>query len=260
MFILTKDYRSIFNLSGKVALITGAAGSIGGEYARALAQNGVHLALLDLRQEKLGQLKASLSEYGVRVETFPCDLKDISEIKATVAKVIEVFERIDILLNHAGLNIRKPALEYSAQEWSDIVDVNARGAFFMAQQVGNYMVARMGGKIINTASVSAVRGHPNLSIYAITKGGIAQMTKVLAIEWARYNINVNAIAPGYIITEQTGGFLKDEKVYNSILSKIPSGRIGQPADLVGAMLFLCSGASDYLTGQTILVDGGRTID
>lgn len=260
VFILEKDYRSIFNLSGKVALITGAAGSIGGEYSRALAQHGVHLALLDLRREKLAPLKDSLLEYGVRVETFPCDLKDIKEIKDAVAEVIGVFKTIDILLNHAGLNIRKPALEYSGEDWHSIVDVNARGAFFMAQQVGNHMVARKGGKIINTASVSAVRGHPNLSIYAMTKGGIAQMTKVLAIEWARYNVNVNAIAPGYIVTDQTGGFLKDEKVYNSVLSKIPFGRIGQPADLVGTMLFFSSGASDYLTGQTILVDGGRTID
>ncbi|RKO65496.1 SDR family NAD(P)-dependent oxidoreductase [Desulfofundulus salinus] len=257
---MNTDYKSLFNLAGKIALITGAAGSIGREFAAALAQNGVSLALLDVRQEKLEMLKRELSGYQVRVEIFPCNLKNTREIKESVAKVVESFGRIDILLNHAGLNIRKPALEYSEEDWHSIVDVNAKGAFFMAQQVGRYMVEQKRGKIINTASVSSVRGHPNLCIYAMTKGAVAQMTKVLANEWARYNINVNAIAPGYIVTEQTEEYLKDEKVYAGILSKIPMGRIGRPVDLVGTMLFLSSPASDYLTGQTILIDGGRTID
>ncbi len=254
------DYSSLFSLAGKVALITGAAGSIGREFAVALAQNGVSLGLLDVRREKLDLIQKELSGYRVRVESVPCDLRNPREIEEAVGKCVRIFGRIDILLNHAGLNIRKPALEYSGEDWHSIVDVNARGAFFMAQQAGKHMVWQKGGKIINTASVSAVRGHPNLCIYAMTKGAIAQMTKVLANEWARFGVNVNAIAPGYIVTEQTEEYLKDEKVRAGILSKIPAGKIGRPADLVGTMLFLCSPASEYLTGQTILVDGGRTID
>lgn len=254
------DYRSLFNLAGKVALITGAAGSIGREFAVALARNGVSLGLLDVRREKLDLIKKELSGCRVRVESVPCDLRNTREIEEAVEACVRIFGRIDILLNHAGLNIRKPALEYSDADWHSIVDVNARGAFFMAQQAGKHMVGQKGGKIINTASVSAVRGHPNLCIYAMTKGAIAQMTKVLANEWARFGVNVNAIAPGYIVTDQTEEYLKDEEVRAGILSKIPAGKIGRPEDLVGTMLFLSSPASDYLTGQTILVDGGRTID
>jgi len=259
-FTVNKDYRSLFDLTGKVALVTGAAGSIGREYAIALAQNGVHLALVDLRHEALSGLKSELSVYGVKAEIFCCDLKEHAAIVETVSNVINIFDEIDILLNHAGLNIRKPALDYLEDDWHKIVEVNAKGAFFMAQQAGRHMVRRQKGKIINTASVSSFRGHPRLSIYAMTKGAITQMTKVLANEWAPYNVNVNAIAPGYIYTEQTKHFLSDENVHKSILTKIPQGRIGQPGDLIGTMLFLSSAASDYLTGQTILVDGGRTID
>lgn len=254
------DYKSLFNLTGKIALVTGAAGSIGREYAIALAQYGVNLALLDLRYETLVDFKNELSEFDINVEIFSCDLKKYSAVVETVSHIIKIYDRIDILLNHAGLNIRKPALDYLEEDWYKIMEVNAKGAFFMAQQVGKYMVKQRSGKIINTASVSSFRGHPNLSIYAMTKGGIAQMTKVLANEWAQYNVNVNAIAPGYIYTEQTKDFLNNKEVHKSILDKIPMGRIGQPSDLVGTMLFLSSPASDYITGQTILVDGGRTID
>lgn len=255
-----QNYSSLFDLKGKVAVITGAAGSIGREYAIALAQNGVGLALVDINQEELAVLKDELSGYGIRVEVYACDLRIKASIVQTVQQVIDSFERVDILLNHAGLNIRKPALDYIEEDWHKIMDVNAKGAFFMAQQVGKYMVENGSGKIINTASVSSFRGHPNLCIYAMTKGAIAQMTKVLAHEWAPYNVNVNAIAPGYIFTNQTRKYVEDRKIHDSLIAKIPMGRIGRPGDLVGVMMFLSSAASDYITGQTILVDGGRTID
>lgn len=254
------DYTVLFDLKNKVALITGAAGSIGQEVALAMAQNGVHLALCDLNAAKLAEQKEQLQSYGVEVEAFRCDLRRSEEIDETVRAALEKFGRIDILFNHAGLNIRKPALEYTEEDWSALFDVNARGAFFMARLVGRQMILHKKGKIINTASVSAVRGHPNLALYAMTKGGIYQMTRVLGVEWARYNVNVNAIGPGYIYTGQTKNYLEDKQVHDDILNRIPLGRIGRPADLVGTVLFLASPASDYITGQLILVDGGRTID
>jgi 2-deoxy-D-gluconate 3-dehydrogenase len=145
-------------------------------------------------------------------------------------------------------------------EWDQVLSVNLRGMFLVAREVGKVMVAQRSGKIVNTASVSSVRGHKRLVAYAASKGGVQQMTKVLAHEWAPYGVNVNAVGPGYIYTGQTKDLLADPDARQSILSKIPMGRIGEPADLVGAYLFLSSPAADYITGQTLFVDGGRLID
>lgn len=249
----------LYDYTGKVVLITGAGGSIGSAYAKAFSDNGASIVAADIRY---GNAQATINEIGntenhMAVEV---DVASIRSIEDMVEKVLNRFGKIDVLLNHAGLNIRKPAIEYSEEDWDKIDSVNLKGAFFVAQKIGMVMIKQNKGKIINTASVSSVRGHPRLSIYAATKGGIAQLTKVLAIEWAEHNINVNAIGPGYIRTEQTAKLLEDPENYKNIVSKIPMNRVGDPEDLVGAALFLASESSNYITGQTLFVEGGRLID
>lgn len=253
-------FKNLFDLSGKKAIVTGGAGTLGKTIAYALAEYGADIVVFDKNTEYAEDLVNNIRQLGRRANALQIDLTDCTQIVEAVNKVIEMYGVIDILINHAGINIRKPAEEFNESDWNAIIDVNLKGIFFMAQTVGKFMIAQKFGKIVNTASVSSVRGHPNLAIYAASKGGVMQITKVLANEWARYGINVNAIGPGYIETNQTSLLLNDLKNYNKIISKIPLGRLGKPEDLVGACLFLCSKASDYITGQTLFVEGGRLID
>jgi len=254
------NYKDAFNFKEKVILITGGGGDVGREFARAFAQCGGKTVIADISYEKAQAVSNELSDYGE--DSFPveADVSNLDSIKSMVQKTIERFGKIDILLNHAGLNIRKPAIEFSEADWEKVINVNLKGEFFVAQEVGKYMIKEKKGKIINTASVSAVRGHPNLAIYAASKGGIVQFTKVLANEWAKFNINVNAIGPGYLLTEQTKPLLNDKEKYQATLNKIPMGRLGLPLDIAGTALFLASELSNYITGQVIFVEGGRLID
>lgn len=250
----------LFDLTGKKAVVTGAGGSIGSTVALALAEYGADVALVDVRATSLPPVSAEIERGGRHVLSYAVDVTDRGQVQQMVDGVEAQFGGIDILINHAGLNIRKPALELSEPEWDHVLQVNLKGIFLVAQAVGRVMVRQGYGKIVNTASVSAVRGHRNLSAYAASKGGIQQLTKVLAHEWAEHGVNVNAIGPGYIQTGQTAGFLHNETASRETVSKIPLGRVGQPEDLVGAFLFLVSPASDYVTGHTLFVEGGRLID
>lgn len=253
-------YKNAFNFKEKVILITGGGGDIGKEFARAFTECEGKTIVADISLEKAQEVSSEMNSYGGASLPVQVDVSNIKSIKFMVKKIIEKFGKIDILLNHAGINIRKPAVEFVDVDWEKVINVNLKGEFFVAQEVGKYMIKEKRGKIINTASVSAVRGHPNLAIYAASKGGIVQFTKVLANEWAKFNINVNAIGPGYLLTKQTRPLLDDKEKYNSILNKIPMRRLGTPADIAGAALFLASDLSDYITGQTIFIEGGRLID
>lgn len=253
-------YKNAFDFKEKVILITGGGGDVGREFARAFAQCGGKTIIADISLKKAQTVSKELSNYGEVSLPVYVDVSNLDSIKSLVQNAIEKFGKIDILLNHAGLNIRKPAVDFTDVDWDKVIDVNLKGEFFVAQEVGKYMIKEKKGKIINTVSVSAVRGHPNLAIYAASKGGIVQFTKVLANEWAKFNINVNAIGPGYLLTEQTKTILNDKEKYYSVLNKIPMGRLGTPADIAGTALFLASDLSDYITGQTIFVEGGRLID
>lgn len=250
----------LFRLDGRVAVVTGALGTIGRTYAKSLAQYGADVALIDLQESGAEDLLEELSKYRKKVSYYPVDLTDTDRVRQTVELILRDFGQIDILLNHAGINIRKDAINITTEDWDKVMNINLKAMFFMAQTVGKHMISRGYGKIINTASVSSVRGHSRLAIYAASKGGIVQMTKVLAHEWAPYNVHVNAIGPGYILTQQTEGYLSDPEVYQSIVSKIPMGRIGRPEDLVGGLIYLASRASDYVTGHTLFIEGGRLID
>lgn len=253
-------YKNAFSFKEKIILITGGGGDIGEEFARAFTECGGETVIADVSLERAQKVSNEMINYGGISFPVQVDVSNIESIKVMVKKVMEKFGKIDVLLNHAGINIRKPAIEFTEDDWVKVININLKGAFFVAQEVGKQMIRQKKGKIINTVSVSAVRGHPNLAIYAASKGGILQFTKVLANEWAKFNINVNAIGPGYLLTEQTRPLLEDKEKYHSTLNKIPMGRLGVPADIAGAALFLASELSDYITGQTIFVEGGRLID
>lgn len=254
------DYKNLLNFSGKSVLITGGTGSIGTEFARAFASCGADVAIADINSAGSEDIIEECSRFGTRGVFIPVDLMQVSSIENMVAETVKKLGKIDILCNHAGFNIRKPAVDYTEADWDSLIGVDLKAAFFVATNVGKHMLERRTGKIINTASVSAARGHKSLSIYASAKGGIRQLTKVLAHEWAEYGINVNAIGPGYVVTKQTESYVQNPDVFQSLVSHIPMGRLGMPSDMASVVLFLASEGASYITGQTIFVEGGRMID
>jgi len=250
----------LFDWNGKNVIITGAGGSIGSTLAHAFAFYQANVVLIDKNPESMENIERIINDMGRTCLSYAIDITNESQVTETMAEINDTLGTIDILINHAGINIRQNAIEYDMLDWEKVLSVNLSGMFLMAREAGKFMIAQGAGKIINTASVSSVRGHKKLIAYAASKGGVVQMTKVLANEWAPYGVNINAIGPGYIFTTQTKDLLVDELSREAILSKIPMGRIGEPSDLVGAYLFLASNAANYITGQTLFVDGGRLID
>ncbi len=247
-----------FRLDGKVALVTGASRGIGRAYALALAEAGADVAIVGRRLATLEPVAAEIAGLGREALSVPADMGNLEDIAAVVARVQERWGHIDILANNAGLVNRAPAVEYTAEMWDEVMRVNIRGAFFMAQAVGRVMIEQGGGKIINTASLLSAIGVPYIPAYTAAKGGIGQLTKSLAVEWAQYHINVNAIAPGYVRTELTKALQEDPARSDWVLQRTPMQRWAEPEELKGAMVFLASQASDFVTGQIIYVDGGWT--
>ncbi|MEK4011308.1 SDR family NAD(P)-dependent oxidoreductase [Peribacillus sp. FSL M8-0224] len=244
----------MFNLSDKTALITGGTGTLGKSIAKALGRAGAKVVITGIENEqKVVSIKDEFSKENIHVIY---DHLDITMIK-NIEEVVNKYSTIDILINSAGINARQPILNISEQDWDNVIDVNLKGAFFTSKIVAKKMLERKRGKIINLASLSSHIGLPNMGPYCASKGGINQLTKAMAIEWAPY-IQVNAIAPGYFHTELTAPLFQDKEWADSILSKIPTGRTGKPEDLNGLAVLLVSSASDYITGQTIYVDGGWT--
>ena len=254
------DFKNPFDFKNKVAIITGAGGTIGKDIAKGFAQCGANVVLADLRPESLVPVMESIKDYGGEHLPLEIDVTSLASIKSLVESTVEKYGKIDFLLNHAGINNRKDIIEYTEEEWDLMCDINLKGVFFVGQQVGKQMLQQKYGKIVNTASVSAARAKKKLSIYATTKGGVIQMTKAMAHEWAAYGINVNAIGPGYVRSNQTESLFKDKAKYDELISKIPQGRFGETEDMVAMMLFLCSDLASYINGQTIYVEGGRMVD
>jgi len=249
------------NLNGKVAIVTGGSRGLGKGYALALAEAGANVAIADIisAEEALSALKKISSEAKDERRKFLAikfNVTNLSSINQMVEKVVDEFGKIDILVNNAGMNIRKPAIEVTGEDWDKVVNTNVKGAFFCAQAVGKVMIKQRRGKIINIGSLTSKVALPNMVAYAVSRGGILMLTKSLAIEWAKYNINVNAIGPGYFKTPQTAPLFADKQWVKETLKKIPLGRTGLPEDLGGTVVFLASEASDYITGQIIFVDGG----
>ena len=254
------NYIKALDFTGKVVMITGAGGSIGSGLVRGFAECGATVVACDLVFEAAKKVIDELGDLKGESIAVEMNVADCSDVKEKVELIRNKTGRIDFLINHAGLNIRKPATEYSEEDWNKIVDTNMKGVFFVAQAVGDIMIQQKAGSIVNTASVSAARGHKSLAIYAATKGGISQITKVLAHEWAEYGIRVNAIGPGYVLTKQTEHYLEDQAKYYELVSKIPLGRLGKIEEIVGPVLFLCSDLAGYITGHTLYIEGGRLID
>ena len=251
--------RSFFSLEGKVAVVTGGGRGLGRAMALALGQAGADLVLVSRTEADLKEASGKLSSLAParKVLTIPADLSQLDEIPKIAAGVVARFGKIDILINNAGHNRRGPAEDFSFENWDAVMDLNLKAAFAMAQAVGRVMIRQGRGKIINTASLTSFIGIPNMIAYCASRGGVAQMTKALAVEWAKYGLNVNGIAPGYFLTKQTEAFFKDPKKMEWALSRIPMGKLGHlEKDMGGAALFLASPASDYITGQILIVDGG----
>jgi NAD(P)-dependent dehydrogenase (short-subunit alcohol dehydrogenase family) len=247
---------SLFSLQGKVAVVTGGGRGIGRGIAKALAGAGAEVALISRTEEELQKVAREIAERGGRAAAFPADVSRLEKIPSLVESIKAAKGGIDILVNNAGFIIRKSALEYTPEDWDHQLLVNLKAAYFLAQAVGRIMKEQGGGKIINTASLTSFIGFPNAPGYGIGRGGILSMTRTLAVEWAQYRINVNAIAPGYVETRQTAPVFADAQRKAWMLSRIPWGRTGFPEDLAGAVILLASPASDYITGQTLVVDGG----
>ncbi len=249
---------SLFDLSGQVAIVTGTSRGLGQYFARALAKAGADLVLTSRRRESLAEFEAEIRAMGRRVVSLELDVRDHASIQRMVQQAEEACGRIHILVNNAGCNVRKPALEVTWDDWNLVLDTNLRGSFFVAQAVARSMIAHSYGRIINIGSVTSVFGFAGLAPYGASRGGIRQLTMSLADDWGRHGVTVNCLAPGWFRTEQNKVLYEDQEWLAYITDRIPVKRPGQPHDLDGAVIFLASEQSRYVTGQTLLVDGGIT--
>jgi 2-deoxy-D-gluconate 3-dehydrogenase len=245
-----------FKLDGKVALVTGAGQGLGQGMALGLAEAGADIASLD-RVGCAGTCEA-VRALGRKYCESVVDLREASveDLRAVAAHIVNELGRIDILVNNAGTIRRTPAIDFSEADWDDVLQINLKAAFFLSQAVARVMILQGGGKIINVASMLSFQGGITVPSYTAAKSGLAGITRALANEWAKHNINVNAIAPGYMATDNTSALRSDPMRSTAILDRIPAGRWGTPEDLKGAVVFLASPASDYMNGAIVPVDGG----
>jgi 2-deoxy-D-gluconate 3-dehydrogenase len=244
-----------FSLAGRVALVTGSSRGLGAAMAMALAEAGADIVLHD-RGEACDAERAIRETTGVRTCCLSADLSDRGAADRLAAAAVEAMGRVDILVNNAGIIRRSPAAQFPDADWDDVIEVNLTAVFRLCRSIGAGMVARGSGKIVNVASLLSFQGGVTVPSYAAAKGGVAQLTKALANEWAGRGVNVNAIAPGYMRTENTRPLQDDAVRYRQIAERIPAGRWGEPPDLAGAVVFLASAASDYVHGHVLVVDGG----
>ncbi len=246
----------LFDLSGQVALVTGTSRGLGQYFARALARAGADLILSSRDRAALAPFEQEIAALGRRSVSVSLDVTKEASIRAAVAEAEAAFGRIDILVNNAGMNIRKPAVEVTWENWNQVLDTNLRGSFFVAQAVAPGMIERGYGRIINIGSVTAVAGYASLGPYGASRGGIRQLTMSLADDWGPHGVTVNCLAPGWFQTEQNQVMYENREWVEYLCDRIPVKRPGRPDDLDGAIVFLASESSRYMTGQTLLVDGG----
>jgi NAD(P)-dependent dehydrogenase (short-subunit alcohol dehydrogenase family) len=245
-----------FDLIGKTAIVTGCSRGLGQVFARALAEAGADLVITSRTLGSLQSFQEEIVSLGRRCTALECDVRDHGSIVKMVDLALEAQGKIDILVNNAGCNVRKPAIDVTWDDWNLILDTNLRGAFFVAQAVAKSMIANRFGRIVNIGSVTSVNGYAGLGPYGASRGGIKQLTMSLADDWGKYGISVNCLAPGWFKTSQNAIMYEDLEWVAYLSDRIPLKRPGKPSDLSGAIVFLASDASAYITGQTLLIDGG----
>jgi len=251
----TTFLHQLFSLEGRVAVVTGASSGIGRELAHGLARAGAQVALCGRSKERLATARQRIADDGGEAEAFTADLGDLAAIPMLVKEIVAQFGRIDILVNCAGMNKRESIAEVTSETYARIMDVNLRSVYFLSQAVLPHLTGR-GGKVINIGSLTTSFGVGNLSVYGLTKSAIGQLTRVMAVEWAMHNVQINCLCPGWIATELTQPLWDDPHRREWILDRVPMNRPGQPEDLVGFVIYLASRASDFTTGQTFYIDGG----
>jgi NAD(P)-dependent dehydrogenase (short-subunit alcohol dehydrogenase family) len=247
--------KALFDLSGQVAVVTGTSRGLGQYLARALAKAGADLVLTSRKRDSLQEFEAEVRGLGRRVVSLELDVRDQASIQR-MAEEAQALGPVQILVNNAGCNVRKPALDVTWDDWNLVLETNLRGSFFVAQAMARGMIERGYGRIINIGSVTSVFGYAGLAPYGASRGGIRQLTMSLADDWGRHGVTVNCLAPGWFRTEQNKVLYEDAEWVEYLVDRIPVKRPGQPHDLDGAVVFLASEASGYVTGQTLLVDGG----
>jgi NAD(P)-dependent dehydrogenase (short-subunit alcohol dehydrogenase family) len=247
-------------LLGRCALVTGASRGLGRRFARVLAQAGADVVVTSRTADSLREVVAEIGALGRRAVPVVLDVRDPASITRAVDEAAAALGRIDILVNNAGCNIRKPALEVSWEDWNTILDTNLRGIFFVAQAVGRGMVSRGYGRIINIGSVTCVAGYAGLGPYGASRGGVKQLTMSLAADWGPQGVTVNCLAPGWFKTAQNAVMYENAEWVSYLSERIPLRRPGSDGDLDGPLVFLASDASAYVTGQTLLVDGGISVN
>jgi NAD(P)-dependent dehydrogenase (short-subunit alcohol dehydrogenase family) len=245
-----------FDLTGKVAIVTGTSRGLGQYFARALARAGADLVITSRDPATLTAFQAEIKALGRQALPLPLDVRSLASIQAMTEAAVAHYGKLDILVNNAGCNIRKPALDVTWDDWNLILDTNLRGTFFVSQSVARHMISRQYGRIINIGSVTCVAGYAGLAPYGASRGGVKQLTMSLADDWGAHGITVNCLAPGWFKTKQNAVMYEDREWVEYLCDRIPLKRPGQPQDLEGAVVFLASDASAYVTGQTLLVDGG----
>ncbi|MGB7284116.1 MAG: glucose 1-dehydrogenase [Candidatus Acidiferrum sp.] len=246
----------LFDLDGRVALVTGTSRGLGQYMARALAKNGADLVLTSRDVQRLASFEAEIKALGRRAFSCELDVRSKESIEKAVAAAGAAFGHIDILVNNAGCNVRKPALDVTWEDWNLILETNLRGSFFVAQAVARDMIAQHYGRIINIGSVTTVAGYAGLAPYGASRGGTKQLTMSLADDWGKHGVTVNCLAPGWFRTEQNKILYENKEWVDYLCDRIPMKRPGQPQDLDAAVVFLAAESSRYITGQTLLVDGG----
>lgn len=250
--------RHLFNIEGKIALVTGSTGGIGQALAKALCENGVKVILNGRNKEKVRKQVKEFLEEGFIVYESSFDITNSAELKIAIENVSNNVGVIDILVNNAGVTFRSPLEDFKDNDWDTIININLTGAYKLSKAVAKGMISKKAGKIINIGSLQCELGRPSITPYAASKGGLKMLTKGMAVEWAKYNIQSNCIAPGYFKTNMTKALYENEEFDKWVCSRTPSKRWGLTEELIGALLFLASSASNYVNGQIIYVDGGLT--